>query len=278
MNMPVLDYPSTEQKDGTVWDYISPSRLNLWLRCPLAFRLRYIDGIRSPTSPAMFLGTIVHSGLELLNRHRQLCVELSPEDVATRMLAGWDEAVASEPMGFKSLQDEGTLKKQAVDLVAAYMEHVADTLETPLAVETRMEGPLVDPETGEDLGIPLMGIVDLIAGNCEGPLVVDFKTSARSSPPHEITHEIQLSSYAYLFRQATGEEEGGLEIRSLIKTKTPKVAIHAYPSRSDAHLRRLFAVIRAYLDDLDHGRFVYRPGFGCAMCEHRDTNCRTWMA
>ena len=278
MNMPVLDYPSTEQRNGTVWDYISPSRLNLWLRCPLAFRLRYIDGIRSPTSPAMFLGTIVHAGLELLNRHRQLCVELSPEDVATRMLAGWGEAVEAESMQFASTEEEGALKKQAVDLVAAYMEHTADAQERPLAVETSMEAPLIDPGNGEDLGIPLLGIVDLVVDDRDGPRICDFKTAARSSPPHEITHEIQLSSYAYLFRQATGEEERGLEIRSLIKTKTPKVVTHAYPSRSDMHLRRLFAVIRAYLDDLNAGRFVYRPGFGCAMCEHRDTNCRTWMA
>ena len=278
MNMPLLDCPTTERKTGGIWDYISPSRLNTWLRCPLAFRLRYIDGIRTPTSPAMFLGKTVHSGLELLNRHRQLCVELSPEDVATWMLADWGEAVEAESMQFTSTEEEGALKKQAVDLVAAYMEHTADAQERPLAVETSMESPLIDPDNGEDLGIPLMGIVDLITNGRDGPSVVDFKTSARSSPPHEITHEIQLSSYAYLFRQATGDEEGGLEIRSLIKTKTPKVVIHAYPSRSDAHLRRLFAVIRAYLDDLNAGRFVYRPGFGCAMCEHRDSSCRTWMA
>jgi len=278
MSISSLDCPTVERKTGGIWDYISPSRLNTWLRCPLAWKLRYIDGIRSPTSPAMFLGKTVHSGLEILNRHRQLCVELSPEDVATRMLAGWDEAVASESMRFESLQDEGALKKQAADLVAAYMEHTAGTLETPLAVETSMESPLIDPDTGEDLGIPLLGIVDLITNGRDGTSVVDFKTSARSSPPYEITHEIQLSSYAYLFRQATGDKEGGLEIRSLIKTKTPKVVIHAYPSRSDAHLRRLFAVTRVYLDDLDAGQFVYRPGFGCAMCDHRDTNCRTWMA
>ena len=41
---------------GSVWDYVSVSRLNLWIRCPLAFKLRYLDGIRTPTSPALFLG------------------------------------------------------------------------------------------------------------------------------------------------------------------------------------------------------------------------------
>ena len=34
-----------------VWDYSSPSRLNLWLKCPLAWKLRYIDGVKTPSNP-----------------------------------------------------------------------------------------------------------------------------------------------------------------------------------------------------------------------------------
>ncbi len=278
MNLPLLDYPVTERKTGGIRDYISPSRLNLWLRCPLAFKLRYVDGIRTPTTPAMFLGQTVHRGLEVFHRHRQLGIELSLEDVATRLLNGWDDSAAMESMQFDSTKEEGNLKKQAVDLVTVYLQQMADALETPLAVETRMEAPLVDPETGEDLGIPLLGIVDLVTDNRDGPSIIDFKTAARSSPAHEITHEIQLTSYAYLFRQATGDEEGGLEIRTIIKTKTPKLQFHTYQARSDRHFRRLFSVIRAYLDDLDSGRFVFRPGFGCVMCDHRNSHCKTWMA
>ena len=31
-------------------EYISPSRLRLWLKCPLAYKLRYIDGHERPPS------------------------------------------------------------------------------------------------------------------------------------------------------------------------------------------------------------------------------------
>ena len=181
MSMPLLDCPTAERKTGGIWDYISPSRLNTWLRCPLAWKLRYVDGIRTPTTPALFLGKMVHHGLEILYRHRQLCVELSAEDVASRMIDDWDETVDTESMQFDSTEEEGALKKQAVDLVAAYMEHTADALETPLAVETSMEAPLIDPETGEDLGIPLLGIVDLITDDRDGPR--DLSTS-RPPPGH----------------------------------------------------------------------------------------------
>lgn len=278
MSMSVLDYQSPETTSGGVWHYISPSRLNLWLRCPLAFKIAYVDGVRTPTSPSLFLGARVHDALEVFYRHRQLgAVDFGVEDAANRVVDSWDDAVETESMKFDSTKQADGLKQQAIDLVTVYLKQMTDARETPLAVETRMEAPLVDPYTGEDLGIPLMGIVDLIADSRDGPSIVDFKTSARSSAPYEITHEIQLTSYAYLFRKTTGDEESGLEIRSLIKTKIPKTEFHSYPARGDEHFRRLFSVVRAYLDDLHSGRFVFRPGFGCAMCDHRDSHCQAWM-
>ena len=139
------------------------------------------------------------------------------------------------------------------------------------------EAPLVDPVTGEDLGIPLLGIVDLITPTDHGSLVCDFKTSSRSSPPFEISHEIQLTAYSYLFRKLTGQRESGLQIRSPIKTKRPKIEHHSYAARSDQHLARFFSVIREYMDALDSGRFNFRPSWsGCAMCDHRNGPCRSW--
>jgi len=269
-----LDTP--KRRSGGVWDYISPSRLNCWLACPLKFRARYLDGIKTPTTPSLFLGKQVHAGLEHYYRHRQLSVMLSAEDVAKRIVDRWDKAVDEENMTFKSETDDMALKKQAVDLVAAYLAQVPADEPKPLGVEVTMEAPLVDPITGEDLGIPLLGVTDLIAGGDDGPTIVDFKTAARSAPPFEISHEIQLSSYSFLYRQIAGHSESGLEIRSLIKTKKPKIEVHDYPARDEVRFRRLFAVIREYLDALDRGRFNFRPGWSCGMCDFRDGSCRQW--
>jgi hypothetical protein len=40
--------------------------------------------------------------------------------------------------------------------------------------------------------------------------------------------------------------------------------------------RRLFAVVHEYLDALDRGRFNFRPGWGCSMCDFREVHCRRW--
>jgi hypothetical protein len=118
--------------------------------------------------------------------------------------------------------------------------------------------------------------MDLVLPADDGPVIADFKTSSRSGDPLEIFHEIQLTPYSYLFRRSSPKPESALEIRTLVKTKTPKAEVHCYPARSDVHFRRLFMVIRTNLDDLDTGRFVFRPGLGCCMCDFRELQCRTW--
>jgi len=81
------------QRTGGVWDYVSASRLNLWLKCPLAFQLRYIDGVASPISPALFIGKRVHAALEGYYRHRQLGLAIEPERVALQIDDDWAQAI-----------------------------------------------------------------------------------------------------------------------------------------------------------------------------------------
>lgn len=264
-----------QTRRGSIWAYVSPSRLSKWLSCPLAFRFQYVEGVRSPATRSLFLGKAVHRGLQVYYRNRHVGLTLEPADVCRRLLESWVSLKDEEGMEFESAEDDQTLQRQSADLVTAYLARVPKD-EKPLAVEAAVEMPLIDPATGENLGIPLLGIMDLILEAQHGPCVVDFKTTSRSSEPVETVHEIQLTSYAYLFRQVSHRLEGGLEIRSLIKTKVPKVEIHRYPTRTEPHFRRLFSVLHEYLDSLDSGRFNYRPGFHCGMCDLRDSHCRRW--
>jgi putative RecB family exonuclease len=276
MSTGLLGFEEVQEKQGGPLAYVSPSRLNCWLSCPLKWAFRYRDGLRTPTSPNLFLGKAVHAGLEVYYRHRHLGVTLGRDAVIAKLVESWAQLIDDEGMLFDSADQEQDLRNQAVALVSAYLAYAPNN-EFPLAVEVAAETPLVDPKTGENLGIPLVGVLDLVLNYEQGPLIVDFKTAARSSEPMEISHEIQLTSYAWLYRQTTGQQEGGLEIRSLIKTKAPKIEFHTYPARTDAHFRRFFAVVREYLDALDRGRFNYRPGFGCGMCDFAQTHCRAWQ-
>ena len=58
------------QASGQLLDYVSPSRLSLWMKCPLAFRRRYIEGLQAAPTPALFVGKITHSILAHIYRMR----------------------------------------------------------------------------------------------------------------------------------------------------------------------------------------------------------------
>src|SRR5687767_15615436 len=104
-----------------VWDYVSPSRLNVWLQCPLAFQLRYIDGVRPPTTASQLIGKQVHAGLEQWYRHRQLGLPLTPDEMLSRNDATWDEAAQAERIVFETVADEAEARQQVKTLLAAYL-------------------------------------------------------------------------------------------------------------------------------------------------------------
>lgn len=277
MNTEISTHTSLDNRPRGVWDYVSPSRLNLWLKCPLAFKLRYIEGVPTPVAPAAFVGKMVHAGLERYYRHRQFGITLCPEELATWLVPAWQQAAVEEGAVFQFGEEETTFQQQTLELVRTYLAQVPEQEARPLAVETMLEALLIDPISGENLGIPLVGIIDLVLDEREGPLITDFKTTARGGEPLETAHEIQLSAYSYLFRQTMHCHEQGLEIRNLVKTKVPRIERYPYAARNEIHFRRLFAVIRAYLDDLSSGRFIFRPGLGCSMCDYRGAPCQTWQ-
>jgi putative RecB family exonuclease len=188
----------------------------------------------------------------------------------------WGRATAEEKIAFQSTGEEAQLLAKAGELVRAYLAKVRQETTPIRAVETAVNAALIDPRTGEDLGISLVGVIDLVLGEPDGSVIVDFKTAARADELSELVHEIQLGSYAYLFRKVTGTEESGLELRRLVKTKVPQVLFHRWPARSERHLGRLFTVIRAYLDDLNSARFVFRPGHACSYCDFRERHCQDW--
>ena len=136
----------------------------------------------------------MHDALEVHYRHRQLGIALDANDVVQRLADSWDEAVAAADLRFEADDESPKLKQQAAGLVQAYLAHVDNQEPKPLAVETSLEAPLIDPFTGEDLGLPLTGIVDLILDDPGGPRICDFKAASKSTAPFEITYEIQLTA------------------------------------------------------------------------------------
>ena len=110
------------------------------MKCPLAFRLKYVDGLPSRATPSLFVGKRVHAALEYFYRHLQRNEYLAAHVVASYITRSWDEAVAREGIEFSTPAEAARLQGQTINLVTAYLAHLAAAPEPrPSAVEARLK-------------------------------------------------------------------------------------------------------------------------------------------
>ena len=266
--MIALATPPAPVKPRTIEELIesvSASRLSTWQRCRLQFWFRYVAGIQKPPSPALHVGSTVHSVLQQWNLARWRKTVLDTE----ALKAVFDQAWTAQE-GIDWEEGEDAAKQSAWAVLEYYFRYTpipAD--EIPEGVEVSVEADLTSH------GLPrLIGVLDLVRS---GGRIVDFKTSARSPDPGVIahTHETQTTAYAVLYRQATDGVESGIELHHLIKTKVPKLVVTELGTATKDQFLRLFRVMEDYIDGLERERFVPAPGLQCSSCEYL-AECRKW--
>jgi hypothetical protein len=148
--------------------------------------------------------------------------------------------------------------------------------QTPIQANERPEA--VEVSVAAELsrnGLPtLIGIIDLVRA---GGRIVDFKVSGKTPDAQSVVHlhEVQLTCYSLLYRDATGRKESALELHHLVKTKAPKLIVTSVPPATDQQHLRLFRQIEAYQGGLERRDFVPSPGFHCAGCAYLQ-ECRQW--
>lgn len=232
---------------------ISPSRLKTWIDCPMKWKAVYVDSIKIAPSPAMAFGTAIHRALEA--HHRDAWYG-SARPVAALVQVFREALVEETAKGVVLDSDE--MAAQATVLIGLYLDKFG--AERVSATELSLTAPVLDPETGEDLGAELVGVIDLItADGC----VVDIKTSSRTSELFElvVSHSLQLDAYRYLLRQA-GREPSEMSIRLLVRKKQPAIEAFAFPLGKDS--TRLLEACRRYISFVrSMEKPTPRPGFFC---------------
>ena len=244
---------------------VSPSRLNIFLQCRLKFWFRYVAGLAKPKTAALHVGSAVHSVLKAWNKARWKSQPLTLTELFTEFSKAWEE----DPMQWADGAEEEE-KKTGWRLVETYIREskIPESLK-PDAVEVSVEADL------RAHGLPkLIGILDLV----QSGTIIDYKTSSTTPNAEKVAHtnEVQTSSYAVLYREATGKRENGIELHHLVKLKNPKLVITALEPMSEQQQTRLFHLMEAYVEGLDRRDFVPAPGMQCVMCEFFN-ECRAWQ-
>jgi len=247
---------------------VSASRLSLFLSCSLKFYYRYVLELQKAKTPALHVGSALHETLKSWNKSRWLGKTMSLKEVHDKFSKAWSDN-SEGTVEWDNKEEEDEQKGIGWKLVDAYLrEFPFPPNQKPDAVEVSIDADL------NQHGLPkLVGILDLV----QEKQIVDFKT-ASSTPnsdkvPH--THEVQTTSYAVLYREATGSREQGIQLHHLVKTKSPKVIISHLPPMSEHQRTRLFHLIELYVRGLDRKDFRPAVGLQCHSCRFYN-ECRRW--
>jgi len=260
---PVLAH---DPKSGPL-DYLSASRLKTFQTCRLQFFFRYVERLPTATSPALFVGRIVHEVLRHWNLRRWRGEAVHFEALEPVFDEHWQDQ-PGDGIDWNGKEDEQ--REKAWAMLTHYLA------QTPIPVDEKPEAVEVMVERDfEAAGLPpLKGVIDLVR---RGGRIVDFKTTARSPDPRQAAHlnEVQLSCYAVLYREATGHPESGLELHHLVKTKQPKLVVTPLSPMTPDQGRRLMALMESYVQGVEAEDYVPSPGLHCGYCDFFEP-CRAW--
>jgi len=260
-------------------DYMSASRLKCWQTCRLQFFFRYVERLPAATSPALFIGQVVHAVLQQWNLRRWRGEPADAKALWPVFAERWledqpDEGGNGSGSSNGSAIDwngkEADYKDKAWNMLDHYLERTPIPAgEKPEAVEVMVERDFAAS------GLPpLKGIIDLVR---QGGRIVDFKTTARTPDALQAGHlnEVQMCCYCVLYREATGHRESGVELHHLVKTKAPKLVITPLSPMTPDQGRRLMAIMESYVRGVGEEDYVPSPGQHCAWCDFF-AECRAW--
>lgn len=192
----------TEQRSGALPDHVSFSQLDLMIKCPEAWRQRYLVGTRGVGSTALATGSSVHAGIAAIYDTLVEKPKASRATLLERSIrAATDEAeMRTEYLGVDVLEQ---VSMESINLVETYIAQ-RPTHVKPLETEKKISVELPDSD------IPLVGYIDLEAEKS----LVEIKTSARKITVPTGAWKVQ----AWLYQAAVPKP---VEWHVLVKQKTP---------------------------------------------------------
>lgn len=239
---------------------LSPSRVESFTSCPLAFRFVSLDRIPEPPSVHTARGSLVHRCLELLFTAQP--AERTPERAEEALVAALAEFDADPDSAALGLT-EATRQKfehDARQLVASYFRIEDPRQVRDIGLELRLEANVGD--------LTLRGIIDRLELDDQGRLVVtDYKTGRAPGLQYEQTRLAGVHFYSFLCERLFGQRPAAIRLMYL---STGEV-ITATPSQQSVRYitTRTTAVWKAMEKACHTGDFRPRQGPLCSSCHFR---------
>lgn len=165
-------------------DHMSPSAINMYLRCPRQYEYRYVKGEKVPPDGGLVAGIAFHNAAEAAlitkrDEDRVVSGEEAAEIARDEAAAGLEDAVLEEG------QTPGAIKDKAARLSEAWADQLLPE-QKPVEVEQSWETMIDD--------VKVVGRIDMVD---ENGVVKDWKTSSKAPPsPATLAANPQTGLYA----------------------------------------------------------------------------------
>jgi len=236
--------------------HVSPSALDMYLRCGEQYRRRYVLGEKIPPGVALVKGGAVHKAAEVNFRQKVAShVDLPASEMLEAAAAHVDATVKAEGLllgpdeaqrGVAAVKDE--IVDRAVVLTELFARRVAPAVQ-PALVEQFVTIELPGHERD------LLGRLDVVD---VGDRIRDLKTGARRKTQNDVDRSDQLTYYDAAFRKLTGRAPAGVTMDVLLDQKRPDVqTLHS--DRSDTDRQVFLNRLNAMLAGVKAGSFPPAP-------------------
>jgi putative RecB family exonuclease len=254
---------------------LSPSRASDFMTCPLLYRLRVIDKLPEPPSPAATRGTLIHSVLERLFDAPQGA--RTPDAAKALLRPQWERLLEERPevAGLFPADATGADAEELASWLAGAEQLLASyfRIEDPNRLQPAERELLVTTEL--ESGLTLRGYVDRIDVAPTGEVrVVDYKTGRAPSRDFEGKAMFQMKFYALVIWR----ERGVLPKRLQLMYLGGGGQVVTYdPDEGDllATERKLQALWQAIQRALETGEWPANPNRLCDWCAHKSL-CPAW--
>lgn len=236
---------------------LSPSRVEAFTTCPLAFRFSSIERIPEPPAVHSTKGSFVHRVLELL--FTAPAQQRSVEAAQLSFAAARDEYLQHPDFTLLGLDDAASeaFFADSRTLVDAYLRMEDPTRVRDIGLELRLEAPL-----GE---LTVRGIIDRLEVSPDGDLVItDYKTGRPPGRQYEQAKMGGVHLYAYMCETVFGRRPAAVRLMYL---RTGEVITAAPTPESTRFVTtRTTAVWNAVARACTTGDFRPRPSALCGSC------------
>jgi RecB family exonuclease len=223
--------------------YLSPSQINMYLRCQMQYYWRYVEGIIKPPKASMAEGSALHKSLE----HALTEKMMGNRVFLSLMKDAWRDSWVKQEQEVEDWDEAGKqvyceqAEGRGMKFVELYHDQFLPTVQ-PKAVEQDFQIYLGQSK------VPVRGFIDLIDGAGSGT-VVDHKVVTMAKSEAEVQGDLQLTLYA----KATGITQ--VRFDCFVKTKSPKI-LKLQSNRGDRDFAWAELIIDRVVQGIQSGNFI----------------------